>query len=239
MLAYLALSQTPATICCLTRIINTPARGIGAATVDKIRELSQAENTSMFEIMENAEKYKSLARSLPRLKIFSNMIDSLRQSSESLSLDLLYDELLEASGYIRALESSGDPQDDTRRENVLELKSSIVNYMQSTGEPTLSGFLSEISLYTDLDNMVDSENFVTLMTVHSAKGLEFPNVFIVGFEDGIFPSIRSIGEAEEMEEERRLCYVAITRAKRRLTFTWCRPQNALQQNKRQSCLQIL
>ena len=219
MLAYLCVIANPEDDLRLLRIINTPARAIGAATVDKVRQAAAAENASMFDIMERADEYDELSRPAPRLKAFAALITSLRGTAEIAGLDVLYDELLNQSGYQKMLENSDDPQDGTRLENVLELKSSILSYMTVTEAPSLEGFLSEIALYTDLDNLDDGDNCVSLMTIHSAKGLEFPNVFIVGMEDGIFPSIHSIGEPDEMEEERRLCYVAITRAKERLTFT--------------------
>lgn len=219
MLSYLCLIANTGDDLRLTRIINVPARGIGATTVEKIRNAAGASGTSMFDVMKKSEEIPGLSRVSAKLKPFTQMIESLGEAASSMPLDLLYDLLLDASGYMRMLESSSDPQDETRRENVLELKSSIISYMQSTEEPTLDGFLSEIALYTDLDTMENEDNCVSLMTIHSAKGLEFDNVFIVGAEDGIFPSIRSIGEMEEMEEERRLCYVAITRAREHLTFT--------------------
>lgn len=219
MIAYLCVIANTGDELRLVRIINSPSRGIGAKTIDSLRALSQEHGVSMFEIIESAGNYPELSRSGAKLASFANIINELRQASESVSLDILYDMLLDKSGYVVALETSNDPQDDTRKENVLELKSSIISYISSTESPSLEGFLSEIALYTDLDNMSNDDDFVSMMTIHSSKGLEFPNVFIVGAEDGIFPSVRSIGEPDEMEEERRLCYVAVTRAKENLCFT--------------------
>lgn len=124
------------------------------------------------------------------------------------------------------LEEKHTVEDDARAQNIKELKSSIINYKGETDNPTLEGYLADVALYTDMDNYDDSADCVVMMTMHSAKGLEFPNVFVVGCEEGIFPGIKAIGEADEMEEERRLCYVAITRAKKRL-FLSCARQRML------------
>ena len=137
-----------------------------------------------------------------------------------------YDELLIRTGYAAMLEQKGDVESRTRLENVRELRSSILTYLENADAPSLSGFLEEIALYTDIEQYDRTADAVVMMTVHSAKGLEFPEVYLVGAEDGLFPSARAIGEPEEMEEERRLCYVAITRAKRRLTIT-CAHQRML------------
>lgn len=138
---------------------------------------------------------------------------------QTLSLPDFYEELLIRTGYVSMLEQRDDIESRGRLENVRELKSSIITYMEHTDEPTLNGFLEEIALYTDIDQYDMDADAVVMMTMHSAKGLEFPNVYIVGCEEGLFPGMRCIGEPEEMEEERRLCYVAITRAKRHLTIT--------------------
>jgi DNA helicase-2/ATP-dependent DNA helicase PcrA len=139
-----------------------------------------------------------------------------------MSLPDFYDELLIHSGYVDMLNAKDTEENKTRLENVRELKSSIHAYVQNADVPSLAGFLEEIALYTDLEQYNDSDDAVVMMTMHSAKGLEFPHVFLVGFEDGLFPGMRAIGDAEEMEEERRLCYVAITRAKQTLTITYAK-----------------
>ena len=138
---------------------------------------------------------------------------------EGMSLPDFYEELLLQSGYVDMLKAKDTEENKTRLENVRELKSSIHAYVQNAEVPTLAGFLEEIALYTDLEQYNESDDAVVMMTMHSAKGLEFPHVFLVGFEDGLFPGMRAIGDSEEMEEERRLCYVAITRAKKTLTIT--------------------
>ena len=154
------------------------------------------------------------------------MIETLRSFIGELPLDAIYDRLLEETGYLRALEAKNTDEDMARCENVRELKGSMLDYMQETGDDGIYGFLDEVALYTDLDNYDKDADTVVLMTMHAAKGLEFPTVFLVGVEEGIFPGIRAIGEQEEMEEERRLCYVAITRAERRLHFC-CAAQRML------------
>ena len=150
------------------------------------------------------------------------MLEELRALSTTLPLDRFYDALLERTGYIKALEAKESDENLTRIENVQELKSNIVNFLCESPEGTLFDFLNEIALYTDIDQYDKGADSVVMMTMHSAKGLEFPTVFIVGAEEGIFPGVRSIGEPEEMEEERRLCYVAMTRARKKLTFTAAR-----------------
>jgi DNA helicase-2/ATP-dependent DNA helicase PcrA len=139
-----------------------------------------------------------------------------------MSLPEFYDQVLIRTGYALMLESKPTEENKTRLENVKELKSSIAAYMQNAEVPSLAGFLEEIALYTDIEEYNDSDDTVVMMTMHSAKGLEFPNVYLVGFEDGLFPGTRVIGDREEMEEERRLCYVAITRAKKNLTISYAR-----------------
>lgn len=159
--------------------------------------------------------------------LFAGMINELMAQKDELAPDLLYDQLVERTGYLRMLEEKHTVEDDARAQNIKELKSSIINYKGETDNPTLEGYLADVALYTDMDNYDDSADCVVMMTMHSAKGLEFPNVFVVGCEEGIFPGIKAIGEADEMEEERRLCYVAITRAKKRLFLSCARAKNAL------------
>lgn len=151
---------------------------------------------------------------------FTVLIEELEKLlADGLALPAFYEEVMLRTGYIAMLESKPTEENKTRLENIRELKSSINAYVQNADSPTLAGFLEEIALYTDLETYNEGDDAVVMMTMHSAKGLEFPNVFLVGFEDGLFPGMRAIGEREEMEEERRLCYVAITRAKQNLTIT--------------------
>ena len=154
---------------------------------------------------------------------FTVLIEELAQLLEDgISLPEFYEEVMRRTGYVTMLESKPTEENKTRLENIRELKSSINTYVQNAEVPTLAGFLEEIALYTDLEQYNEGDDAVVMMTMHSAKGLEFPNVFLVGFEDGLFPGMRAIGDVEEMEEERRLCYVAITRAKVNLTISYAK-----------------
>lgn len=225
-LAYMQVVCTPSDDLRLTRIINSPPRGIGERTVDTVRQLAEENGVSLFEIIRNADAYPELSRSAAKLMEFARMINALRDFAQSNTPELLLDELLDKTGYIRALEEKNTQEELTRIENIGELKSSIITYIKESGDETLEGYLANVALYTDLDSYDADADMVVLMTMHSAKGLEFPAVFIVGMEEGIFPGLRSIGEAEEMEEERRLCYVAITRAERQLELV-CAKQRML------------
>lgn len=216
MLSYLTVLLTPADDLRLTRIINTPVRGIGLRTIGQVSELAQQNECAMFDVLLHADHYPELQRSGLRLRQFAHMIEELRSLAQTTPLDQLYDILLEKTGYIRALEEKATDENTTRIENVRELKTNIMNYMKDSGDTSLAGFLDEIALYTDIEQYDKDADCVILMTMHAAKGLEFPRVFLVGAEEGIFPSTRSIGDPSEMEEERRLCYVALTRAKKNL-----------------------
>ena len=222
MLAYLCVIQTPGDDLRLTRIINTPARGIGARTVETAAQLAHEQQASLFEVIRHADAYPELQRSQMRLRQFAILIEELQAAAKTMPPDELYDLVVERSGYVRALEEKNTAEDAARIENVQELKSNIIAFAKEADNPTLAGFLDEVALYTDLDNYDQSMDCVTLMTMHAAKGLEFPTVFIVGCEEGIFPGLRCIGEPDEMEEERRLCYVALTRAREHLILTCAR-----------------
>ncbi len=228
MLAYLCVVHNPADDLRVKRIINTPVRGIGPRTVELATEVAEREGLSLYEVVLNAAKFPELTKQAAKLGKFTQIIETLRAKLSEDELDLLsfYDEVVEHSGYVTALEQKNTVENRTRIENVQELKSSIQGYLENAEEPSLAGFLDEVSLYTDLDNRNADEPCVTMMTVHAAKGLEFDSVFLVGMEESIFPGMKAIGEQEEMEEERRLCYVAITRAKRHLYLT-CANQRML------------
>ena len=226
MLAYLCVIHNPADDLRLKRIINTPTRGIGARTIEVAQEIALREGISMYEVVLHAERYPELAKSAAKLGKFTDIIQSLRAKVEDMDLLDFYDELIQASGYVTALEQKNTVENRTRIENIRELKSSIQGYIENAETPSLAGFLDEVSLYTDLDSRNADEPCVTMMTIHSSKGLEFEYVFIIGMEETIFPGTRAIGEQEEMEEERRLCYVAITRAKSHLFLT-CANQRML------------
>lgn len=221
-LAYLSLIASTADDLRLSRIINSPPRGIGERTVEIVRQLAADNGCTMFEILSHADSYPELQRPAIRLRQFAGMINELRAFSENNSPDRLLDELLDKTGYLRALQEKNTVEDTARAENVQELKTSILGYMKESGDETLEGYLANVALYTDMDNYDKDTDCVVMMTMHSAKGLEFPSVFIVGMEESIFPGMRAIGEPEEMEEERRLCYVALTRAKERLHLVCAR-----------------
>ena len=225
-LAYLCVIANPSDELRLRRIINVPVRGIGQTSVEKCAELAARDGKTLYAVLQTAEQYPELQRAAGKLKDFAAMIDALRDMSAGAPLDAVYDALMERSGYIRALQVKETPENESRIENVKELKSNILSYIKDTGDSSLNGFLDEVALYTDLDSLDRDADCVVMMTIHSAKGLEFCNVYLPGMEEGIFPGLKAIGEQEEMEEERRLCYVAITRAMRRL-FVTCAQQRML------------
>ena len=218
-LSYLNVIANPSDDLRLTRIINTPARGIGSKTIETVQRLSQENGCSMFDIVKNAAAYPDLQRSVQKLSLFAKIMISLQEfAGDHTALEIL-DQLLEKTGYVRVLEEKKTVEDQARAENVREIRSTMITYENESGDHSLEGYLSDVALYTDLDNFDQSADSVTLMTMHAAKGLEFPTVFVIGMEEGVFPSIRAIGEAEEIEEERRLCYVAMTRAEEHLYMT--------------------
>ena len=223
MLSYLCVINNRADDLRLNRIINNPPRGLGAKTIETVQKLAEAEGKSIYEVVCDPYNYGPLEKAAQKLLQFSALIEELAGLlANGMSLPEFYDELLLRTGYADMLLSKPTEENKTKLENVKELKSSIQSYLANTTEPTLSGFLEEISLYTDLEQYNEGDDAVVMMTIHSAKGLEFPHVFLVGFEDGLFPGMRAIGDREEMEEERRLCYVAITRAKKSLTISHAR-----------------
>ncbi len=223
MLSYLCVINNRNDDLRLHRIINNPPRGLGAKTLETADRLAQAEGKGLYHVVSDPYSYGPLQKSAGKFMEFTVMIESLAQLlDEGISLPEFYEEVMLRTGYIAMLQNKPTEENKTRLENIRELKSSINAYVQNSDNPTLAGFLEEIALYTDLEQYDESDDTVVLMTMHSAKGLEFPNVFLVGFEDGLFPGMRAIGDTEEMEEERRLCYVAITRAKQNLTITYAK-----------------
>ena len=221
MLAYLCVINNPTDDLRLRRIINVPARKIGAATVDKAQLIAVRYGMTLYDVLCRAEEFPELKSSAAKLKSFTDMIEEMRRRLPDCPLPEFYDYVCERSGYAPALREKDDVESRGRLENVQELKSSILTYLENAEgtEPNLSGFLDEIALYTDLDSRADGDNCVTMMTMHAAKGLDFPQVFVVGMEEGLFPGNRAMGDGAEMEEERRLCYVAMTRAREKLTLT--------------------
>jgi len=218
MLAYLCIIHNPGDDVRLLRVINNPPRGIGGATVDRLTALASTLGCPIFDAIMESQNNAGLVSAAGRLHHFADMIDGLREYSKTAPLDELYDELIRQTGYIRMLEEKDTDENIARIENVRELKTNIISFMNENGG-SLFDFLSETSLFTDLDRDDSGTDRVMMMTIHSAKGLEFDTVFAVGVEEGIFPSSRTIGDPGEMEEERRLCYVAMTRAMRKLYFT--------------------
>ena len=223
MLSYLCILNNRNDDLRLGRIINNPPRGLGTKTIEVVERLAQAEGQGMYTVISKPEFYGPLEKSAGKLHQFTAMIESLQQLlDEGMDLPSFYDEVMQRTGYAAMLEAKPTEENKTRLENIRELKSSINAYVQNAETPTLAGFLEEVALYTDIEEYNDSDDAVVMMTMHSAKGLEFPNVYLVGFEDGLFPGMRAIGDVEEMEEERRLCYVAITRAKKKLSISYAR-----------------
>ena len=223
MLAYLCVLNNPLDDLRLRRVINNPPRGIGATTMDKVALLAEVQGASLYEIIRNADLFPELKSASTKLLKFADLIDGLRRQGATLALPEFYDAVCDQTGYVKALAEKDDMESRGRIENVQELKSNILGFLEQDPEDaTLSGFLNEIALYTDLDSVEADDNCVTMMTIHSAKGLEFPVVYVVGMEEGIFPGASAQYDPEELEEERRLCYVAMTRAKEKLTLTNCR-----------------
>ena len=223
MLSYLCVINNRSDTLRLRRIINNPPRGLGAKTLEMADRLAEAEGKPLYSIISDPYSYAPLEKSAVKFLQFSALIEDLAKLLEDgMSLPEFYDEVISRTGYAEMLTAKQTEENKTRLENVRELKSSIHSYLENAEEPTLAGFLEEIALYTDIEQYNEADDAVVMMTMHSAKGLEFPRVFLVGFEDGLFPGQRSIGDSEEMEEERRLCYVAITRAKQSLTISHAR-----------------
>ena len=220
-IAYLRLIQNPSDNLSLTRIINEPKRGVGKTSLDNIDSLSADTGISMYEIIRDADKY-GLNRIFANTRDFISVIEELRSKKDDIKISELIKETLNKTGYTKALELENTVEAESRLENLDEFLTVAIEFEEESADNSLSEFLEGITLSSDLDGMEDSEDSVTLMTLHSAKGLEFPVVFLVGMEEGIFPGYKSIGEPQELEEERRLCYVGITRAKENLFLTCAR-----------------
>lgn len=215
--SYLSFINNHNDILRFRRIINEPKRGIGDSTLTVIEDISRDLKISPFEVLKNCEEYAPLSKKVTALRSAYQMFEFLTEKSEELPLDEFLDVLLDKTGYLDSLKALENAE--TKIENVQELRTSMAQYMEQAEEPTLGGFLEEVALYTEADRDDGSDDKVTLMTIHSAKGLEYENIFVVGMDDGIFPSSRSFDSEDDMEEERRLAYVAITRAKKRLYLT--------------------
>ena len=219
-LAYLNLINNKADNVRLKRIINEPKRGIGETTVGYGAQIGEELNIPLFEVFKRADEFAAIGRASKKLKEFCDMIDELEALSQELELSSFVEKVLERTGYIDALLIENTPESLDRKANVEEFVSTVKAYEMENDMPNLSSFLEEIALVSDIDSMDNSEDKVLLMTIHSAKGLEFDKVYLIGMEEGIFPGNQSIyGGEGEIEEERRLAYVAITRAKKNLTIT--------------------
>ncbi len=222
MLAYLWVIQNTTDDLRLRRIINVPARGIGGKTLESAERQAIVAGIPLFDVIRDPGGYPSLEKAARKLSAFSQMILSLKEKSVELPLPEFYECVMTETGYIAMLDARESLENQVRKENVQELKSSIISYVEQAENPTLGGFLEEVSLYTDIEKYDQDADAAVMMTIHSAKGLEFPNVFLVGMEDGLFPGMRVFTDPEEMEEERRLCYVAITRARENLYLSHAR-----------------
>ncbi|MBR1802720.1 MAG: DNA helicase PcrA [Clostridia bacterium] len=217
-IAYLRLIYNPSDNISLRRIINEPKRGIGKTSLDHVQEIADQTGSSMYEIIKNCEQY-GLTRIKANADEFTNLIEELRLKIQELSISELLKEVLKKSGYTKALDQENTIEAETRLQNLEEFLTVAIEFEEESADNSLAEFLESITLSSDVDEMQDEDNSVTLMTLHSAKGLEYPVVFLVGMEEGIFPGYQSIGEPQQLEEERRLFYVGITRAKQFLYLT--------------------
>ena len=221
LLAYLKTVDNARDDLAVKRIINVPKRGIGATTLSRVQDYASQESISFYDALRMAEQISSLGRAAAKVAPFVTFIQTLRSKAEILSPSELLRDIIDSTGYVKELEAEGTEEAEARIENIDELITKVVSYEEENEEPTLSGFLEEVALVADIDSVDGDDNQVLLMTLHSAKGLEFPFVYLAGMEDGIFPSYMTItaDDPTEIEEERRLCYVGITRAMKDLTLT--------------------
>ena len=224
LLSYLKTVDNARDDLAVRRIINVPRRGIGAATLAKVQDFAVENEISFYNALRAAEEIPALGRSVAKLKPFVTLIQTLRAQREYFSVAELLKEVIDRTDYVKELEDENTEESRARIENIDELISKAASYDEEAENPTLSGFLEEVALVAAIDNLEENNDRVVLMTLHSAKGLEFPNVYLAGMEDGIFPSYMTIVSEDptDLEEERRLCYVGITRAMRQLTITSAR-----------------
>ena len=225
LLAYLKTIDNGQDDLAVRRIINIPKRGIGAASINKVALYAQEQEISFYDALCVAEQVPGLGKAAAKIRSFVLFIQSMKAKAKLLSVADLLQEVIETTGYVRELEAEGTDEAEARIENIDELISKAVDYAEGEEAPTLNGFLENVALVADIDSFDENSDYVVLMTLHSAKGLEFPNVYLAGLEDGLFPSYMSItsdNSQAEIEEERRLAYVGITRAKKNLTITSAR-----------------
>jgi len=224
-LSYLKTIDNARDDLAVKRIINVPKRGIGATTLTRIADYASEKELTFYTALRSAEEIPGLGRSSSKIAPFVLFIQVMRTKLEFLSISQILEEIIEQTGYVAELEAEDTIEAKARIENIDELLTKVVSYEESAETPTLSGFLEEVALVADIDSLDESNDYVVLMTLHSAKGLEFPQVYLAGMEDGLFPSYMSIASdnpTEELEEERRLCYVGITRAKENLSISCAR-----------------
>ena len=222
-LAYLRLIINPADTVSLLRIINTPRRGIGKTTIDNLLTASQQLNIPLWEIINDETSVNTIAgKAAKKVNQFAQMITDCQTKIKENSAAEILNQILNTSGYLEDLKQQGTDEAENREENLNELVNAMLQFQEDNEDPTLESFLSSAALASDLDNLQEGEKAVSLMTLHSAKGLEFPIVFLVGFEQGLLPHNRSLRDPLDLEEERRLCYVGITRAKEQLFITYAR-----------------
>lgn len=225
LLAYLKTIDNAKDDLAVRRIINVPKRGIGATTLNRVSDYAEAYDIGFYDALKRAEEIPSLGKSAAKIKPFVNFIQTMRSKLPYIGVADLLREVIEETGYVKELEAEGTEEATARIENIDELLSKVVAYEEGEEQPTLSGFLEEVALVADIDGLEEGNEYVVLMTLHSAKGLEFPKVYLAGMEDGLFPSYMSItsdNSSEELEEERRLAYVGITRAMKELAITCAR-----------------
>lgn len=225
LLAYLKTIDNAMDDLAVRRIINVPKRGIGATTLSRVQDYADANGLTFYNALKMAEEIGTIGRASAKIRPFVMLIQSMRSKLPYISVSELLQEIIEETGYVRELEAENTEEAQQRMENIDELISKAVTYEESEEEPTLSGFLEEVALVADIDSVDETQDYVVLMTLHSAKGLEFPQVYLAGMEDGLFPgfgAIRAENPTAEIEEERRLAYVGITRAKERLSISCAR-----------------
>ena len=221
-LSYIRLISNPNDNISLIRIVNEPSRKIGTATLEKVSALADERGESMYKTMQHAPFIPELSKVADKLSMFTNLIDEIRDKASEMLPSEIIETVLKKSGYIDMLTKEESVENQTRLENLEEFRASALEYEKDADEPTLSEFLENTALVADIDNYDESQDSVVLMTLHSSKGLEFPYVFMCGMEDGLFPSSRSLLDQTEIEEERRLCYVGITRAKKHLSLSFAK-----------------
>lgn len=235
LLAYLKTIDNGRDDLAVRRIINIPKRGIGVTTINRVQDYASEQELSFYNALRAADEISTIGKAGIKIKSFVNLIQTMRSKEKYLSVSQLLQEIIEETGYVAELEAENTDEARARIENIDELVSKAVAYEQAEESPSLSGFLEEVALVADIDNLQEGSDYVVLMTLHSAKGLEFPNVYLAGMEDGIFPSYMTIisEDPADIEEERRLCYVGITRAMKNLSIT-CAKQRMIRGETRYS-----